>query len=213
MGRQGNTAIHTVGRTIPQAMNETNRDTDDSTCIARIKEGDGVFFGILYERYIDRIYAFIFYRIHNKETAEDLTSQTFMKVFEKIHTFDAGKASFPTWVYRIARNTLIDHYRTHKQEEDIFSFHDLGKKDPIEKNADMRRRIEEVEEYMQKLTKDQREIVIMRVWDELSFKEIAAITGKSEASCKVMFSRTIRKIRSEFPAALVLLFIAANVIE
>jgi RNA polymerase sigma-70 factor (ECF subfamily) len=186
----------------------------DAECVSRCLSGEHDHFGSLYERYIDKIYAFIYYRTSSKETAEDIVSTVFIKALEKLDTFDENKASFSTWLYRIARNTLIDHYRTHKQETDISLVeHVAGETSNLSETVEARNKLKEIETYLKTLTEKQQEIVILRVWNELSFKEIAEITGRSEESCKMLFSRTIKKVRLEFPAALAFLFSFIDVIK
>ena len=70
-------------------------------------------FGEIYDVYIKKIYNFIYYKTHHKETAEDLTSETFRKALSNIKSFDTHRA-FSSWLYRIAQNTVIDHYRTYR---------------------------------------------------------------------------------------------------
>ncbi len=164
--------------------------------VAACQEGDLTQFAQVYDAYIQKIYNFIYYRTIHKETAEDLTSTTFMKALEKIGSFDAGKGSFSSWLYSIARNTLIDHYRTDRKTKSIENFWDLKSKDDVEHDVGVYRQLEDVEQYLAELKPQQRSIVIMRVWDGLSYAEIAEITGASEASCKMNFSRTIRQLRN-----------------
>ena len=88
------------------------------------QNGQNEAFGELYDEYIQRIYKFIYFKTHHRESAEDLTSRVFIKAFEKIKTYNEGKSSFSVWLYRIARNTVIDHYRTNKIDiniEDIWN--------------------------------------------------------------------------------------------
>lgn len=173
--------------------------------IEQCKKGNLKEFEKLYDSYFKKIYRFIYYRTGHKETAEDITSQTFIKALEKIQRFDLSRGTFSAWIYCIARNKVIDHYRTRKSELDISGVWGLGK-DP-NPDIEARDRLREAENYLKKIKKDQREIVLMRVWDGLSYKEIAEITGKNEANCKMIFSRTIGKLKEEIVLLLILLSI------
>lgn len=164
-------------------------------------------FGLLYDEYIEKIYKFIYYKTHHKETAEDLTSKTFMKALEKINTFTDLKGSFAAWLYKIARNTVIDHYRANKYDVNIEDVWDLKDNNDIESNIDIKQKISEVKKYLKDLKSEQREIIIMRIWQNMSYQEIADALGKSEASCKMTFSRAINKLRQEMPLALFICFI------
>lgn len=177
--------------------------------VASCVSGHSERFAEVYDAYIKKIYDFIYYKTLHKETAEDLTSTTFMKALEKIQTFDDSKGSFSSWLYRIARNTVIDHYRTRKVAQDVSDIWWLSTGEDIERDAEVYRQLEDVEKYLMKLKPQQREIVIMRVWDQLSYKEIAEITGISESNCKMTFSRTIRHLRETFGSGVVGLLIVA----
>lgn len=174
--------------------------------ITNCQKGDLKEFDKLYEMYINKVYQFIYFKTYHKETAEDLTAVTFMKALEKIQTFDAEKASFKTWLYQIARNTVTDHYRTSREIVDIEDVWDLSTQEDIAKDISHKIQIEEVQQYLQKLKPEQREIVLLRVWGGHSFQEIAEIMDKSEASCKMMFKRTIEKLRINLVVLYFLIF-------
>ncbi len=174
--------------------------------IKKCQEEDLDNFGLLYDAYIEKIFNFIYYRTSSQEVAEDLTSQTFFKALKNISKFQGQY--FSAWLFRIARNTVIDHYRTSRPVEDIDNFTDLKAFKDLEKETDDKELLSEVKKALEFLKPEQKEIVIMRVWDELSYKEIAEITGKSEANCKMIFSRVVNSLRHKvsFPAILFLLF-------
>src|SRR5207244_578193 len=117
-------------------------------------------FAVLYDAYVNKIYDYIFYRTGHKELSEDLTSAAFIKAVQKIKSFDSGKGSFSAWIYRIARNTLFDHYRTRKESENIENAFDLKSKDNIEKEFEAQERLKEVLDYLKNLSAEQRDIVI-----------------------------------------------------
>ena len=164
-------------------------------------------FGQVYDKYVKKIFNFIYYKTHHKETAEDLTSETFMKALAKLDGFDENKGSFSTWLYQIARNTVIDFYRTKKNDINIDDVWDLADEEDIIRDFDTAEKLKQVKKYLKKLKSDQREIVILRVWEGVSYKEIAEIIGKSEASCKMTFSRTIQVLREEMPLSVFLLLL------
>ena len=94
-------------------------EKSEKKLIKLIKLGDKESFGILYDRYIEKIYQYIYYKTHHKETAEDLTSLTFVKSLDYLPGFNEDNGNFKAWLYRIARNNIIDHYRTKKIEYNI----------------------------------------------------------------------------------------------
>lgn len=164
------------------------------------KKGKLEKFSFLYDSFVDKIYRFIYYKTHHKETAEDLTSDTFLKALENIKSFREG--SFQAWLFKIARNTVIDYYRKKKFVLNIDDVWDLGKKDNVLKDLEMKERMEKVYDVFSKLNPVQREIVLLRIWDDMPYKEIAEIVGKQEGACKMIFARAIAQIKNEIPLIL-----------
>lgn len=161
--------------------------------IQEARLGDRDAFGKLYQYYVDRIYRFCYFRTNQKkEDAEDLTADVFVKAWEKLATFRKG--SFQAWLYMIARNTIIDHYRsTHQQVQ-------LHEEIPDEKESlvDMvatTLEVSRVKKCMKYLTDEQQEIIVLKYVEDVSQKEIAAIVGKSEEAVRALSSRAIGKLR------------------
>jgi len=175
--------------------------------VIRIQKGELELFGGIYDQFIKKIYDFVYYRTFHKETAEDLTSHIFTKALENIQSYKSTKGSFSTWLYQIARNTVIDHYRTKKEHMDIEFANDLHSPQNVETEAGARIHLDKVKAYLKNLNPEHRDIVLMRVWDGLSYKEIAEITGKSEASTKMAFGRILEKMQKEIPFAILLLML------
>ncbi len=178
----------------------------DADIALSCQQGNLQDFDALYVRHLKGIYAFVFYRVMDRAIAEDLTSQTFLKALEKIGSYDAKKGAFSTWLYRIARNTVTDHFRTRHPHDDIESAWDLAGEDDPTQDAETRIARDQVRSLLRTLPADKRELLILRLWDGLSYQEIAALTGKSESALKMQFSRTMRELRDRMPpAALALL--------
>lgn len=177
-------------------------DNQELALIKACQSGDSQSFGDLYEKYFKKIYSFVYYRISHKETTEDLVSIVFTKALENISKFNKGY--FSAWLYQIARNTVIDHYRTNKSTQDLERMAELSVDNPILENMDNGIELQEIKAKLDKLNEIQRDIIIMRVWDGLSYKEISQIIGKSENNCKMIFSRALKELRLSM-ASLVLI--------
>lgn len=180
---------------------------NEQKIIKKCQKGDLVEFSLLYDAYIKKIYNFIYYKTFSKEIAEDLTSQVFIKTMEKIGSFDSSKGKFSSWLYQIARNMVVDHYRAVKNDANIEDAWDLAGDDDLERDADAWQKLSKVEKYLRELKSEQREIIIMRVWQDMSYREIAEILGKSEGNCKMIFSRTMSTLRENMPMELLLYFL------
>lgn len=172
-------------------------DVTDETLALRAQAGNAEAFGMLYDRYLDRIYRFIYYKTFLKETAEDITSDVFHKAFERLASYSAEKGVFSAWIYRIARNAVIDHYRTQKKTVPIEDVFDLGNEDRTIEEHDALITLGHVRTFMETLTPRQREIITMRIWEERPYREIAELIGGTEDSAKMAFSRAMKELREK----------------
>jgi RNA polymerase sigma-70 factor (ECF subfamily) len=179
---------------------------NEKAVIERCHSGDTQAFGLLYDRHVKTIYNFIYYKTFHKETAEDLTSETFFKALKNIQSVDSNR-SFISWLYKVAQNTVLDHFRTRRKSEDIDDFWDIKDETDIAAEAHIAGNIEELKKHLKTLPTHERDLILMRVWQDMSYKEIAEVLGKSEASCKMMYSRTIAKLRDMMPLAIFLLLV------
>lgn len=172
------------------------------------KKGELDHFQVLYDAYFQKIYNFVYYKTHHKETAEDLVSVTFLKALENIRGFDFNKGTFQAWLFRIARNTVCDYYRKKKSVTNIDDVWDLGVNDNFLSEIDDKKKLEDIFSKMANLTVQQREIITLRLWDNLSYKEIAEIMDKTIPACKMSFKRSIVGIQKEM---LLLLLLIINI--
>ncbi len=168
---------------------------NEKDLVTQSRNGDREAFGRLYDRYIKRIYNFVYYKTLQKELAEDITSQTFFKALNSIHTVDPDQ-SFVSWLYRIAQNTVIDHFRSAKPSANIEDIWDISDDTDIVGDLHRAEDAKGLQQHLKKLSKLERDIIIMRIWQEMPYKEIAEVIGKTETNCKVTYSRSIQKLRT-----------------
>jgi RNA polymerase sigma-70 factor (ECF subfamily) len=158
-------------------------------------------FGQLYEIYLPKIYQYTRYRVADKEAAEDLTSDIFNKALDGFKRFDPGKASFPTWIFSIARNTIIDYYRKHAKEtkvrRDTKPENSLGSDSPEEKLS-RSEEIARLRECISKLNENEQELISLKFSGGITNREIARVTGLSESNVGTILCRAIRKLRDDF---------------
>jgi RNA polymerase sigma-70 factor (ECF subfamily) len=188
-------------------MEERHNIQQEKILIERSQSGNAEAFGSLYDLYINEIYKYIAYRVRHKETAEDITSKVFLKVLDSIQKVDSSRP-FGAWMYRVARNAVIDYFRSNRQHEDIDGMYDLSsKEETAEEKTNILLDSERVQSLLKELTPIQQEVIELRVWQELSYKEIAEIVGKSEDNCKMIFSRAMVSLRKLMPAIVSLIFL------
>lgn len=168
----------------------------DFDLITACNTGDQEAANILYQRYVRQVYCFCLYRLGQREMAEDVTAEVFMKVFANLHSYVASKAQFKTWLFRIARNQVISQWR---KERKIVCFDEDYIHAVYSVENEERQNLPEVLAAISKLTDSQREIILLRFWDELSFEEIAKVIGKSAPACRMQMARSLRVLRQMLP--------------
>lgn len=146
-----------------------------------------------YTEFKDKIYSYFSYRLNfNTHLAEDLTQEAFLKAFKNYDSFDSEKP-FAPWIYRIAHNLLVNHYRDKKQEVELSEASDKGI-DPLKK-VEVDYDAEKLLEEMNKLNDGARELLMLRYVSELSHKEIAEILNKEEGAVRTGVSRALKSLK------------------
>ncbi|MCO5184367.1 MAG: sigma-70 family RNA polymerase sigma factor [Anaerolineae bacterium] len=172
---------------------------DDSELIARAKT-DKEAFGALYERYVDRIYSYVYYRIGNVQDAEDLTARIFYRAMQHIGRYEDKGIPFSAWLYRIARNLLANWYRDQSRRH-IISLDDIMhwrlSEDTPELSAQLTEDRNALLEAVRHLPTERQELLILKFVDRLSNAEIGAIMGRSEGAIKSLYHRTLLSLRDE----------------
>lgn len=168
-------------------MNTWNNKADE-TLVSLYAEGENQAFNVLLNRYKDKLYSYIYYIVRNSEMTEDIFQETFMKA---IITIRQGRynenGKFSAWLRRIAHNLIIDSFRQEKSENlvscdepEVNILNNIGLAEGTIENTIVNRQIlSDVRRLMEFLPDEQREVVYMRFYQDLSFKEIAEQTGVS----------------------------------
>jgi len=169
---------------------------EEEQVIKQCQQGKMEEFGRLYDKYFDKIYRFLYYKTSHRETAEDLTSDVFHKALLGIKKFKLKKGTFQAWLFSIARNRVIDYYRTKKDVSNIDEVWGLHRQENLDRELDNKSKLEKVHYYLSQLDGLQREVVMLRAWENMSYKEIGEILGKTEGACKMIFLRTVKKMKT-----------------
>ncbi len=165
--------------------------------VKKAQDGEADAFGLIYDVYLPKIYRFVFIKVSRKQDAEDLTHQVFLSAWQNIQNFQFQGFPFSSWLYRIARNAVIDHYRTKKPEESIefIAEEALPELSDFTKKIDLDFEISIVKKAILKLEEDQQNVIIMKFVNELSNKEIAGILEKSEGAVRVIQHRALKQLK------------------
>ena len=166
------------------------------------------YFWNIYDKYIDMIYKFVYLKTSNKELAEDIVSDVFISALNNIKSFRLDdSSSVKSWLYRIANNKVIDFYRTNKKNEEISEYLDYSLTEDTWKGIDDKDKLKEVFRYLNTINKEHKEIVLYRIWEDLSYKEISEITWKSVDNCKKVVSRVLKSISANLVVLVLILLI------
>jgi RNA polymerase sigma-70 factor, ECF subfamily len=165
--------------------------------VERAKGGDSSAFGLLYDYYLPRIYRFVLIKVGHREVAEDITHLAFLKAWENIDRYSYRGYSFGSWLYRVTRNTVMDHYRSSSPQiyiDDTFIEPESDGPRPGE-NIDIKFESERIMTAMIKLSALEQDVIIMRFVEDLPTKEVAEAIGKSEGAIKLVQHRAIKKLK------------------
>jgi RNA polymerase sigma-70 factor (ECF subfamily) len=186
---------------IPKAEFEEER-----RLVARAVRRDAPAFGILYESYLDRIYRYVYYRVGTSGEAEDLTELVFLKAWEAINRYEPRGVPFIAWLYRLAHNLVVDHYRARRP---TIPLEDVGEAEEPEidvvESIEAQLDADEVRTALHTLSPEHQQLIALRFMEGLSHAEVAHITGKSEGATRVIQYRALqalaRALRGEGEAA------------
>ena len=169
----------------------------DDALIERSRNDDADASDELYSRYLTRVYRFIFRRVGGDVAlAEDLTSQAFLEALDNLPKY-RERGRFAAWLFTIARRRLVDCYRKAKTDFlDEIPESLLGISDNLEDRENMAR----LKQLLTMLDEEKRELLQLRFSAELSFADIAAVVGKSEAAIKMSLYRVLDGLRKQWEA-------------
>ena len=177
-------------------------DPQDEKALIDKAKRDPAAFGILYERYVDRIFNYIYYRTGSASDAEDLTGKVFFKAMDHIQNYKHMGLPFSAWLYRIAHNLVANYHRDRSRKQEV-SLDDMPGQNLVQTSPQPESRLvqsQEVENLLftiRDLAPNRQELLILKFVDQLSNAEIGQIMRKSEGAIKSLYHRTLLELREK----------------
>lgn len=167
----------------------------EADLIRQARSGNSEAFAQLYDAYLERVYRFIYFRVSDDETAEDLTSQVFLKAWENLERYKVSSSPYIAWLYTIARNLVIDYYRTKKESlslDDAVSV--ASEAQPPVEEVEVRLDLEAMRDALHSLTEDQQQVLILRFIDGLPNENIAKMMNRKEGAIRALQMRALQTL-------------------
>ncbi len=190
---------------------DTDTDTDftapDPTVadlVARSQSGEPEAFGLLYDRYVDLVYRYIYYRVGSPTLAEDLVSETFLRALRRIDSFTWQGRDFAAWLVTIARNLIADHFKSGRYRLEITT-EDILESGPAQTTDGPESLVLDsltnatLLSAVKKLNPEQQECIVLRFLQGLSVNETALAMGKNDGAIKALQYRAVRALARLLP--------------
>lgn len=173
-------------------------EPSDDEAIIRAARGDGEAFSVLYQRYVGRIYNYIYYRTGNQHDAEDLTERVFFRALNHIHNYRNRGLPFSAWLYRIAHNLVANWYRDTKRRKEVpleDHAYTISRGDLPESELVKQQEVEQLMAALRRLPPERQNLLILKFVERMSNEEIAQIMGRTEGAIKSLYHRTLLTLR------------------
>lgn len=150
----------------------------------------------IYAEFYPKVYQYLVNRMNNTYDAEDMAQTVFVKVYSKLDTYDETKSSLSTWIFNITRNTLIDHQRAmslrvHDEIPDTLSDDGPG----MEEHLEMEEELEHLASALEKLTREERDLIILHYYNEYTLLKVAELMRKPYGQVKRLHAKALLKLR------------------
>ncbi|MDQ3404372.1 MAG: sigma-70 family RNA polymerase sigma factor [Actinomycetota bacterium] len=169
------------------------------------QEGDTVAFGKLYDRYVDIVFRYVLFRVGDRELAEDVTSETFLRALRRITSVSYQGRDVGAWFVTIARNLVLDHVKSSRYRLEITT-PEIRDSERVEVGPEQQVMLKVTKEALLdcvgQLGDDQRECIVLRFLQGLSVAETAAIMNRNEGAVKALQHRAVRRLAQLLPSEL-----------
>jgi RNA polymerase sigma-70 factor (ECF subfamily) len=181
-----------------------NKSQNDFMFVKQAKAGDVRGFASLHDLYYQPVFTFVYYRVENRQAAEDITSEVFVAMVKRINQYKDKKGTMLPWLYTIARNLVIDHYRKNGNTPEEVSIEDMeipvAGRSP-ESMVSRQGESDCLEMAIRRLTDEQQEIIVGKFIEDRSNDELAQLTHRTEGAVKSLQHRALASLRRELEKA------------
>jgi RNA polymerase sigma-70 factor, ECF subfamily len=184
-------------------MDTRYENVEERKLVRLASSGDKVAFGELYQRYVDRIYNYCYYRMGNQQDAEDLTGRVFMKALGHIKNYDERGVPFSAWLYRIAHNLVANWHRDNGRHKVIPIDEYLVSRNPEDAPESLAEQSEEERQLMaavRHLPEDRQQLLFLKFVEKLSNAEIGDLMNRTEGAIKSLYHRTLSALHDDMVA-------------
>jgi RNA polymerase sigma-70 factor, ECF subfamily len=169
----------------------------EALLIAQAKQYEPEAVSMIYQRYADRIFRYIFYRVGEQALAEDLLSDVFVRALEALPRYSDEGRPFEAWLYRIAHARVVDHYRRQnvRRTTELNPFMRADEGDDPDQTVDRQEDARQVRSALLSLSEDQQQVIALRFAGNYSVAEIAALLAKTEGAVRSLQHRALAALR------------------
>ncbi len=169
---------------------------DNIPALVNAARKDPAAFGVLYDRYVQSIYRYVFSRVGGTHEAEDITSQTFMAAYEALERY-RERGQFSAWLFRIARSKLNDHFRRSRREVGLEAVGEILDREDALGTLIRAEELSRIRSIISHLDDEEQELIRLRYVADLSFAEIADLLGRREDAVKKSVYRLLARLKSQ----------------
>lgn len=197
--------------TIPPAVEVDQPDPTDPrhemwTLVQRVQAGDTEAFGAIYDRYVDTVFRFAYFRVGNRPLAEDITSEVFTKALARIHSFTWQGRDFGAWLVTIARNLIADHFKSGRYRLEVTTGDvlDADREDRDKLGSPEMAVLDHLTNMalltaIKQLNPDQQECIVLRYLQGFSVAETGQAMGRNDGAIKALAYRAVRSLARNLP--------------
>ncbi|SCE98034.1 RNA polymerase sigma-70 factor, ECF subfamily [Micromonospora matsumotoense] len=190
----------------PSRPDPSDPATEVWTLVERAQAGESEAFGLIYDRYLDTVFRFVYFRVGNRQLAEDLTSDTFLRALKRIGSFTWQGRDLGAWLVTIARNLVADHFKSGRYRLEVTTGDvlDADREDRGPEGSPEAAVVEHITNValltaVTRLNPEQQECIVLRFLQGLSVAETARAMGKNEGAIKALQYRAVRALARLLP--------------